>query len=79
MPSIDNFGERSKQLLQSKLRILYFLYKKGKFVNNKSEIGRVLKYEDDSNVNSYVNELISENYRISIMGLVVVGFWIRRL
>jgi DNA-binding MarR family transcriptional regulator len=61
--------ERSMRLLQPKIRILFYVYKKGKVADNISALARNLSYKKDSWVNNRVNELLTDGY----LERVVIG------
>jgi hypothetical protein len=54
--------EWSIDFLRPKLRILYFVWKKGGFQNNMSALSRALGYSDDEPVRRMVHELLNEKY-----------------
>jgi len=58
MSSDSESEDRSMRLLQPKIRILYFVYKTGKFRYNISELSRRLGYSKDSWMNNNVHYLL---------------------
>jgi DNA-binding MarR family transcriptional regulator len=60
---VDELEEsRSMRLLQPRLRILMYVYKRGGVPDNISQLSSILGYVKDSWVNGMVNELIDGKY-----------------
>ena len=58
----DGEEERSMRLLQPKLKVLYYIWKKSGVKDNVSQISRDLGYKKDSWINDTIHSLLDEKF-----------------